>query len=268
MSPQKRSFRWPFALAAALVALNVGTARATDHDNLDAEHPLRVEDAESIAYGERNLEVGFRVSVPEGSPAGFRLGLEYLHGFAPNSHFGIEAEASAGGRAGSNDMDAEFESVGLSLFHNFNREYDNTPAFALRGDVTVPTGNKGGSPEYRLRGIMSRAAGQYGRIHLNLDAEYASDADDDEREFRPGVTLGYSRPLGYPTRFDRTGVAELSLRQSEKKGAGPVLSAGVGLRQQVSPSSVMDIGTQSDVAVWRNAPRDHLRFVVGYSRAF
>lgn len=65
------------------------------------------------------------------------------------------------------------------------------------------------------------------------------------------MVVGYSTPLGYPTRFDWTGLAELSVRQSEENGKAPVVSVGLGLRQQVKVTSVFDV-----------------RLIAGYSTAF
>ena len=89
-----------------------------------------------------------------------------------------------------------------------------------------------------------------------------------EREFFPGVTLGYTRPLGYPTRFDTTGLAELSVQAGEKSGTGPVIGIGIGLRKQVTVRSVLDVGLQSDLLRVNGAPGDRIRFVVGYSTGF
>lgn len=264
----EQTLRGIAALAGITVSLIVPAAWSADHNNLDAGRPLRFEDADAIAYGEQNLEVGLSLVSPKGGGPGVGFQLEYLYGFAPNSHLSIDTHASAGGRAGSDDTRFDSDEVGIGLFHNFNREYDNTPAISVRGDVTFPTGRGGGWPEYRIRGIMSKVARQYDRFHLNLDANFKPGADAGEREFRPAVTLGYSRPLGYPTRFNRTGLAEVSLRQGERKGQGPILSVGAGFREQVGVNAVLDAGLQADVAAWKGAPRENVRLVVGYSTAF
>ncbi len=238
-------------------------AEAVDHNNIDAGRPLRFDDADSIAYRERALEFGLGAFSRRGSSLGLGGRLEYLYGFALNSHISFDLDASVGGRADSDDTRADLDEVGVGLFHNFNREYGSTPAFALRGDVFFPTGRGGGGTEYRLRGILTKSVRQYDRLHLNLDAHFAPGADHHERTFRPALTLGYSRPLGYPTRFNRTGLAEVSVVQSGEKG-GAVASVGLGLRERVTVTSVLDVGLQADVA----AGREEVRLVVGYSSAF
>jgi hypothetical protein len=85
----------------------------------------------------------------------------------------------------------------------------------------------------------------------------------------PAVTLGFTRPVGYPTSFNRTMVAELGTRASQETGKGAVLYTGVGLRQQVTVRSVIDVGIQSDFAGTKSgASRDALRLTAGYSTQF
>ena len=261
----KRKQLATFGTAAALLLLGGSAARAVDHNNIDAGRPLSFDDAESIAFREKSLEYGLGISFPKGSAAGLGLKAEYLYGFALNSHLSVDLDASVGGRAGSEDTRADLAEVGVGLFHNFNREYNGTPAFALRADAAFHTGRGGGGTELRLRGIWSRTARQYDRLHLNLNAHFAPSAGEEEREFRVGAVLGYSVPLGYPTRFDRTGLAEVAVEQSEETGTGPVVTLGLGLRQQVTVTSVLDIGIHTDVAGSR---RDDLRLIAGYSTAF
>ena len=98
------------------------------------------------------------------------------------------------------------------MFHNFNREYNNTPAFAVRADAAFPTGRESRGVDFRLRGIASKTVGEYDRLHVNLDLNVNSKAEEGDRAVVPGLILGYSRPLGYPTRFDRTILAELGVR--------------------------------------------------------
>lgn len=259
----------PWLLVLSLATLLAASpVFAVDHSNLVEERPLAFEDAEALAFRELAIEVGLVLSSPRGRPAGLRPRLDILYGLALNSDVSISASPSIGGRAGSQRTSFDLEDVSLSGFYNFNREDDNTPAFAVRGDVFLPTGRDASGLGFRARAIMSRGAGQYGRAHLNLDLNVEPSADDDEREFRPGLILGYSRPLGYPRRFNRTGVAELGVQTSARRGTGPVVLAGIGLRQQVTVRSVFDVGIEADIAGFDGAPRDRIRVIVGYSAGY
>lgn len=242
--------------------------RAVDHNNLDAGRPLSFDDAEAVAFRERAAEIGTGGVYPKGGPAGLAVSTEFLYGFALNSHLSVDLDAAAGGRAGSTDRNFQVGNLTLGLFHNFNREYGNVPAFSVRGDVALPTAKGTKGVEVRLRGIASKALIQYDRLHLNLDGIVTTASETGERRFRPGIILGYSKPIGYHRSFTRTGVAEVSLRTTEQKGAGPVMSLGLGLRQQVTVRSVFDIGIRSDVLALDGAPHEDVRIIAGYSIGF
>ena len=254
------------ALAAASIA--AAPAFAVDHNNIDANRPLSFDDAEAIAYRERAIEAGASLNFPRGRSTGLELEAEFIYGFALNTHLNIGIDPSVGGRAESADEDFDIGDVSIGLFRTFNREMEGTPAFALRGDVALPTGRDSRGVDVRLRGIMSKVLNQYDRWHLNADLNFAMDPEPGERSFYPGLILGYSRPLGYPRRFDRTGVAELAVQGSPEKGEGAVVSVGVGLRQQVTVRSVFDVGVRSDVASFKGAPRNNLQIIAGYSYGY
>ena len=234
-----RSTFLPVLVAAMLAA---APAFAVDHNNIDANRPLSFDDAEAIAYRERAIEAGASLNFPWGRSTGLELEAEFLYGFALNTHLNIGFDPSIGGRTESADEDFDIGDVSIGLFRNLNREMENTPAFGVRGDVFLPTGRDSRGVDVRLRGIMSKVLNQYDRWHLNADLNFAMDPEPGERSFYPGLILGYSRPLGYPRRFDRTGVAELAVQGSPEKGVGAVVSVGVGLRQLVRVRSVFDVG--------------------------
>jgi hypothetical protein len=262
MHPSKN---WLFRLCTVAAVIPVFTSvpvLAVDHNNIDAGRPLSFDDADAIAYRERAIDIGVGLDVPRRGSAGLELEAEFLMGFALNTHASIGFHPSIGG------SDFDPGDVTLGVLHNFNRELENKPALALRGDVSLPTGRDSEDASFRLRGIMSRTAKQYDRVHLNVDLNFTPGAEAGTRSFRPGVVLGYSKPLGYPTRFDTTGVAEIAVQSSEDSGTGPVVSAGIGMRRQVTPRSVFDIGLRSDVAGFRGADRDVVQLIAGYSTAF
>jgi len=253
--------------AAAFMVFVASTAHAVDHNNIDANRPLSFDDAESIATGEQSLEVGVGLTKPSGKSVGSEFEVEYLYGFARNTHLNVGIEPSVGNRVDRGDTDFDPGNVSIGVFHNFNREYDNTPAFAVRGDAYFPTGKDSRGVDFRMRGIVSKTVGQHNRLHVNLDLNVNSKAEEGDRAVVPGLLLGYSRPLGYPTHFDRTILAELGVRGGEEKGTSPIVSAGIGLRQQVGYQDVLDIGLQSDFT-GGTGERDDVRFIIGYSTAF
>jgi len=260
--------RFAWVLAPALILTVPRFATAVDHNNIDAGRPLSFDDAETIAFREFSMEMGPSLVFPYRQHTGLALDAEFLYGFALNTHAGVGVEAVAGGRAGSAETDFAVEALDVNVLRNFNREYGNVPAFSLRADaVFTPDGSRKGA-EVRLRAIASRALVQYDRLHLNLDAVVATSPEEGERGFRPGAVLGYTRPLGYPRRFDRTGLAEVAVHASETESAGAVTSLGVGVRQQITVRSVVDVGIRADIAASRREAHDDVTVVAGYSIGF
>jgi len=242
--------------------------QGVDHNNIDSGRPLSFDDAEAVALRERSIEVGLGGISPYGSSAGMTLDAGFLYGFALNSHLMLDADAVAGGRAGSLDKGFQIEGIKFGIFHNFNREFGNTPAFSVLTGLDLPTEDGSNGVAIHFRGIASKVLFQYDRIHLNLDGIVKTDAENFERGFLPRLILGYSKPLGYPRSFFRTGVAELSMRSTELKGTGPVMSFGIGLRQQVTVRSVIDIGISSDFWAIDQAPHEDFKLIAGYSVSF
>ncbi len=213
------------------------------------------------------MEAGFSGVLPDVERAGLGLSVEFLYGVVLNTQIGMDLDVAAWCRAGSSERDLKVDEVSLNLLHNFNREYGRIPAFSIRGDVTLPTQENDRGVEVRVRGILSKALIQYDRLHLNLDGVMVSAPEHGERRFRPGVIFGYTQPLGYPKRFTQTGLAQLSIQTPARKGTGPVVSLGVGLRQQITVRSVVDVGVQSEVSS-HGAAREEIRIVAGYSVGF
>jgi hypothetical protein len=250
--------------SAFLVATN---SYAVDHNNVDANRPLSFDDAESIGFREQSLEFGASVVSPSLRDVGGEVEIEYLYGFAPNTHLKVGIEPSLGRNGDNDDTRFNLGDVSVGVFHNFNREYNNTPAFAVRADADFPTGRDSRGVDFRLRGIASKTVGQYDRLHLNVDLNVNTATEGNERSVTPGVILGYSKPLGYPRRFDRTFLTEVGVRASEQQVGGAIVSTGIGLRQQVGYQSVLDIGLQGDIGV-SDRDQSQLRLNVGYSLAF
>lgn len=151
----------------------------------------------------------------------------------------------------------------LSALHSLRREIRNSPALAVKLEADLPT--SGEKAVYSFRGIASKAAKQYDRLHLNIDVDWVPDADAGTRNVRLGAVLGYTKPLGYFTHFDTTALAELSIRQGESNSDPVIAGMGLGIRRQVSPRSVLDLGIQTELSGRERVP---VRLVAGYSTSF
>ena len=241
-------------------------AFAVDHDNVDENRPLDFDDAETIAQGERSLELGASLIDPKNGNLGGDGEAEFLYGFARNWHLNVGLDPTYLSQNGDRRR-FDVGDIRFGVQHNFNRETQHSPAFGIRADAMLPTGRTSSGLDYRLRGIASRKFGAYGRLHLNLDLNVNNSPQAGERATRPGVILGYSRPLGYPRRFDRTLVAQVGYRASSQQNGSGIVNIGLGIRQQVTPRSVFDLGITSDLS-GSGYDRNRLRLIAGYSTAF
>lgn len=252
------------AMLGGLLCVSLPTF-AVDHNNIDAGRPLDFDDTEAIAQGEQTLEFGASVSKPKDGKTGVGGSIEYLYGFAPNSHFSLDFDPKYASHDGTKRR-FDVGDIGIGVFHNFNREFGNTPALSARIDASLPTGRGSEGVDFRFRGIASKQFRQYSRLHLNLDLNVNNRAENDERKLVPGVILGYSAPLGYPTNFIKTLVGQIGYRQNELKNEDPILNVGIGIRKQIGIRSVFDIGVKSDIA--GGAGREKFTLNAGYSRQF
>ena len=199
---------------------------AVDHNNIDAGRPLNFDDAEAIAQGEKSLEIGAALSQSQRGKTGIQGNVGLLYGLK-NSQVGLDFNPRYTTENGTRRGD--FGDVGLSYLHNFNREYGAVPALSLRADAYLPAGRNSRGVDFRLRGIASRHFRRYDRLHLNLDLNVDNGVKINERSIFSGVMLGYSHPLGYPTRFDQTLVAQIGYRANESKNAAGIASLSLGL---------------------------------------
>jgi hypothetical protein len=119
-----------------------------------------------------------------------------------------------------------------------------------------------------VRGIASKYISQYDRLHLNLDLEVNSFPEDNERSIIPGMILGYSRPLGYPERFDRTFLAEVGVKAAEDQDSGAGVLLGVGIRQQIQVSGIIYLGLEGNIITGKGEERSQLRLITGYALSF
>jgi hypothetical protein len=246
-------------LSALLILCGTVAFAQTDHDNLDAGRPLRFEDAEPLAYRGLALELGLGANF-SGDEEWFDLPIALVYGIALNQ----QLEVSISSLFGNVDNDG-VDHIELAYMISFSREIRNSPAFAVKFGAEFPVVDDDDDPTYTARAIWTKTARQYDRLHLNLDVGFLPEAQSGEREVRFGAILGYTRPIGYFTHFDTTAVAELGFEQGELNGDRASVFGGLGIRRQINPRSVLDLGIEFDFERERNKTT---RIVAGYSVSF
>lgn len=251
------------AIGLGLLSL-AALGAATDHNNVDAGRPMRFDDASSIAFGERAIAWGLGFDQGRGRRNSVMGALEFKYGVAKNQDFGIAWHPQYSGA----NQRFTAGAMEFSYFRQIQREIDSSPALAYKIGLEAPAEPGESGVDMRVRGILSTTLRQYDKIHFNLDATLATEPEPGERDLAWGLLVGYSNPLGAPTQFDKTLVAQFGFEQSRRAGEGWFSTLGIGLRQQVAEQAVFDFGLEADLWSESSSRRRGFRLTLGYSMGF
>jgi hypothetical protein len=218
---------------------------ALDHDNLDKNRPLQIEDAYPIAKGEIALEGGARFNDRRQGRTRFAFQPQVLYGAFYNTQLEIGGDlltepTSISGSEKSGDLR-------IGALYNFNTETLTMPALAVKLEMELPTGVRSRGMDGTISGIATRSFGRW-RTHLNAEYTVVGSAQGIERNGVYRLLGGVSYPLGYPDRFRDTLIADVFTRQSELSGERNPTGVEVGLRHQLSSRIVLDGGIGTEFA--------------------
>lgn len=233
------NLRWARLLQSLSALLGVFVALfpafAADHNNLEENLPVRVEDAYTLAKGARELQVGGRYQRIRGSGDQYVAIPRFEYGFARNWQVTLASSLLAGpaDRKGSGDTE-------LEVLHNFNTEGLILPAFALSGRADFPSGIDSNGVDTRVKFITTKTLGNSYFLHrVHVNAEYLHNAGrlDGERSDRYAVVAGYQARLSTSNML----IADILREQQIDKGIVYNI-AEVGLRHQFTPQTVFGLG--------------------------
>lgn len=244
--------------------LVLGTAStetaAIDHKNLDEGRPLRLEDAYSISAGEFALEAGAGLRLERRRPDRGVFPIEILYGAAPNLQIGVGTTLlttphGLSGPEKSGDL-------ALSGLYNFNQETISVPAFAAKVKLTLPTGIESKGVDVGVKGIVTKSFDRLS-LHFNGEYEFFTEAAPDQRDGRYKLVLGASYPIGAPQFTRLTLIGDVFTEQSVQRGKANTVGTEIGVRYQLTPRLVWDVGVGTEFA----GPRDRapFSFTTGFS---
>ena len=252
-------------IAALAIALTVAglhpVVAQIDYRNLDANRPVRTEDAYPIERYALELAIPYEY---ENGVAGEQVHLvvpELAYGAFANAEVGLELPLAALRTPAGTDWG--FAGPRVFALYNFNTEAPVLPALSLRADVALPIGDLGADdPQLTLAGIVTRSWGLT-RLHLNAAATIGRD------DGRPVVDAPprWALSLAADRTFYRQSlllVAELGLLETAS-GAPTAVTAAAGLRYQLTPTIVVDAGISRRLVA--DAGPD-LGLTLGLSHAF
>jgi len=215
------------------------SAFALDHDNLDPNRPLQVEDAYPIPEGEIALESGVRVNDRREGRTRFAFQPQILYGAFRNTQIEIQSDlltesATVVGPNRSGDLR-------LGVLYNFNTETLTLPALAMSLELDVPTGVQSKGVDTKVTGILTRSVGRL-RFHVNGSYALHGSPQYQERGGMYRIVAAVSYPIGYPYRFRETLIIDVYTRQSDLVGQSNHTGIEVGLRHQLTSRIVLDGG--------------------------
>lgn len=212
---------------------------ALDHDNLDPNRPIGMEDAYAIPKGEIGVEGGVRFNDRREGRTRVTFQPQIIYGAFDNAQIEIQGDLftepdTLVGANKSGDLH-------LGLLYNFNTETIDLPALALRVETDLPTGVNSKGVDTQVTGILTRS---FGRLRAHLNAGYTVLGSPQGRE-RPGAyraVAAVSYPLGYPMSFRDTLIASIYTRQSDQRGQRNHTGVELGIRHQLTSRLVADAG--------------------------
>ena len=210
-----------------------------DHDNLDPNRPIGMEDAYPIPQGEIGVEGGVRFNDRREGRTRVTFQPQIIYGAFANTQIEIQGDLMTDPQTvvGANKSG----DLHLGVLYNFNTETIKLPAFAVRVEAELPTGVNSQGVDTQMTGIMTRS---FGRLRMHLNAGYTILGSPQGQE-RPGTyraIAALSYPLGYPTSFRDTLIASIYTRQSDLRGQRNNTGIEVGLRHQLTSRIVLDGG--------------------------
>ena len=235
-SADTRTVRW---LLCAWLAGWALPALALDHDNLDPNRPIGMEDAYAVPKGEIGLEGGVRFNDRRQGRTNVTFQPQIIYGAFANTQIEIQGDLftdphSIVGANKSGDLH-------LGVLYNFNTETLILPAMAIRVEADLPTGVNSKGVDTQVTGILTRSFGRL-RVHLNGGYTVLGSPQGQERPGAYRAVAAISYPLGYPGSFRDTLIASLYTRQSDLHGQRNHTGVEIGLRHQLTSRVVLDGG--------------------------
>lgn len=223
-------------LAAPIPWPGASTALAADHFNLEDGLPVEVTDTLPIPYRSLEFQPFVRWDHTEQGEERFRAVPRFEYGLFRNAQIQLDAPFVFGEAV----EDDEFKTVGLELMYNFNQEGLLFPAVALAGKADFPVGDEEDGVDTTLKLILSKTVGrsaQWHRVHLNASWKRNNESEEEERDDRYVLILGYDCRV----RPDTILVLDY-VRQEEKRKNEDTNLLEAGLRYQLTPLTVIAAG--------------------------
>lgn len=244
--------RLPLLLAICLVS---PLSAQIDYRNLDDGRPVATEDAWPIEHRAFELLAPYALSRASGQSESV---------VTPELGWGIFRNVMIGGKLPV----LLGEGGGIAgprayAFYNFNAESPTFPGFALRADVAFPGGAASGDQAtVALKAIATRSWGKF-RTHINVVHGFGDGTSNPLVEPAPRWGGSFAGDL---LSLRRSTLFLIEIRTAQPyAGADFEWAAATGLRTQLTPTLVFDLGAGSSLG---RDDGNELHFTVGLSHTF
>lgn len=241
-------------LSSSLLAFPTLAAAQHDYRNLDHGRPIATEDAYPVEQGALEVMAPWSFERQAGE-SGVLFEPEVMWGLFRNAMVGMGVPVllgDAGGLAGLRPF----------AFYNFNTETPSLPAMGIRFGLTVPVGGLGGDELLAsATALLTRSFGAT-RMHLNVGATVGavptSPLEDAPSRWHGSLAIDHTLWRASMMLMADVRVAR-PLYTSRKEWL-----AGAGIRIQVTPTVVFDVGAARRLA--HDGP--DLAITAGLTRSF
>ena len=149
-----------------------------DHDNLDPNRPIAIEDAYVIPKGEIGVEGGVTFNDRKEGKGRFGFQPQIIYGAFENMQ--LEIMSGLGTEPTTVVGDDKSGDLSVGVLYNLNTETIDLPGFAVRTEVGFPTGVNSKGVDTELTGVMTRSFGRW-RSHVNVGYTFLGSPQGQER---------------------------------------------------------------------------------------
>jgi len=204
-----------------------------DYRNLDDGRPVAVEDAYPLERHALELSIGYGLARPAGNGTQHWLRPDLELGLARNLQVGATAPLTSS-LVGA-DRKTGLAGAGLFALYNFNTESHWLPALSLGADLELPVGLGDREVAGIFKGIATRS---FGRQRMHVNGWYALGGDTEVEEARWAAAVAVDHTM---IRHSTLLIWSLEVLQP-RDGLAIMASAGFGIRRQLTPTTVLDLG--------------------------
>lgn len=213
---------------------------AADHTNLEEGIPTQLEDAYTIPYLGKEIQLATRYDRTADHRNLFLVEPRFEYGLARNLQVAVGVPFDYGSAARQQAEGRGLGNVNLSALYNFNQESLYLPAFALSGRVEFPTADRARGVDTAVGLVFSKTLGSASfmpRLHFNALWLHNAGADTNERENGYRLIAGYTMRIG----ADTVGIVDyVHEREVSERRTSNLIE--VGLRRQITPRFVLSAG--------------------------